>query len=520
MTMLAHRTRKENFALLAELYRYSSSAKFDNSYVRKCVLAIITLKYISDDWHSKYQYYIQQYDNNKELVDRKMGRERFILPSVADFNYLYKYIDKPDLGNIINIALLEIEFANKRKLEGLFRDIDFNNPIKNGTSATDWVMFLSQLVKIVSRMALESATDDGNSLHDMLSQVLNFWPLMMNFARGEYYRPPMALCDLLVELMSPKAGERIYDPACYIGALLVKAAAATKDPNGNPSDDYAIYGQEALDEISILTKINMLIHELDDAQIRPTDPIRNPIIVKERQLLKFDVLLSSLPWNIDKWGYETAEHDEFSRFKWGCPPETKGDLAYLQHMIATASDKGRIGIIVPNGVLFREGKELSIRKGIVNDNLLEAVIALPSNLFYGTKQACTILLLNKAKGENRNILFVNASKDYQADKRQHVLREKDIERIVSTYNNFKNNPHIITNSLLNYSVVVTPQEIADNNYNLTVSRYVDQNAIHDLSAVAVEKLQHDLEMLKTELKEIRMDIYLDLKKLGVEIGNT
>ncbi|MEZ2442337.1 N-6 DNA methylase [Chitinophaga sp. RCC_12] len=497
------------------------SRQFDSGYTGRCVLAMVLLKYINDYQDVRYQQYLRQYQGDHDLINRKMERERFVLPLGTNFITLHKQIHSHRLsaGNILNQYTRSIELANEHKLGDLFRDVDFNNATRAGASESDWRQFLVHLVAAVGKMTLVVANNNNKEIvrEMLLSRILSYWPIMSGFTGTEHFYAPTELHSLLIKLMAPKAGSRIFDPACNNGSLLIEAASAVTDIHNNPSDNYALYGQEALAEIVILTRIQMLLLELDDAQITIGDPIRSPLLTKEGELLEFDVLISNLPWNIHNWGHDIALNDKFNRFNWGIVPEMKGDWAYIQHMISAASPKGRIGVIIPHGLLFREGKEQQVRKAIVENNLLDAVIALPSNLFYFTKLPCVIILLDKNRGEKKEVLFINASGEFQADKRQNKLRVEDITHIVSVYKKFKEEFGVNNDRIeAQYSAVVLPQEIATNDYNFNVSRYVTSESNDTPLPMNIGELELDIEILKEELDEIRQNIKLNIQKLNIQ----
>lgn len=508
---MSFRVEKELWNLANQLRGKGDTS--DYGYTRKYLLALIFLKYVNDVWHTANMLYKKQYADDKELIARKMQRERFSLPPDADFNLLVDQIGNPKLGELVNRTFIKIEAANRSKLDGLFRNVDFLEPVN---ANRHWTVFLADMIRAVSRMELATVGKQyKDDTGDIFAQVLTFWPFSIS-SRDEYHFGPIALCELLVRLVAPQAGDRIYDPFSNVGTLLSKAAASIRNNSSSPSDDFFLFGQERSLETITLSRMRMLMQELDDAQITVGDPIRNPLLIKgSQQLLKFDVSLSIPPWNVYGWGHEIAVMDPFKRFEWGIPPERKGDLANIQHMIATLSDKGRMGVVVPLGLLFREGRELAIRQGIITDNLLDAVIVLPSNLFFTTSQACAIMIFNKDRSKSKNVLFIDASQEFEPDKRQNKLRPQDIDHIVTTYCDFKSNSTVNSKALQSkYSAVVTPEDIATNNYNLNVPRYIDAGK-EDTPLASTDNLKKELEVLENELIEIRKDIGSHLEKLGL-----
>src|SRR5690606_26193320 len=252
---------------------------------------------------------------------------------------------------------------------------------------------------------------------------------------GEFYTPS-EVSTLLAKLVDPQPGNRICDPACGSGSLLIKVAKEIEGKN------YALYGQENNGSTWALSRMNMFLHEEDNAVIEWGDTLNNPQLKEEDSLMKFDIVVANPPFSLDKWGAENADADTYKRFHRGVPPKSKGDYAFISHMIETTyQDSGKVGVIVPHGVLFRGSSEGKIRQKLIEENMLEAVIGLPANLFFGTGIPAAILIFNKAKGDNKDILFVDASEGYESGTSQNRLRDKDIDKIVNTYRAFqKANP--------------------------------------------------------------------------------
>jgi len=320
---------------------------------------------------------------------------------------------------------------------------------------------------------------------------------------GEFYTPH-EVSELLARLISPKKGARICDPTCGSGSLLITVAEEVKNKDGISSGDFSLYGQESNGDTWALCKLNMFLHGMDAASIEWKDTINNPKLLEGEGLMKFDVVIANPPFSLDKWGHEGAEADRFKRFLRGIPPRSKGDYAFILHMIDTALPNGKIGVIVPHGVLFRGSAEGKIRKALIDENLLEAVIGLPGNLFFGTGIPAAILIFNKAKGKNRDILFIDASKEYQEGKKQNKLRKQDIEKIVGAYN--------ASEDISKYAHRAALDEIIDNDYNLNIPRYVD--TFEEEEPVDIESVQKEIDTLENELTEVRKEISNYLKELG------
>lgn len=281
---------------------------------------------------------------------------------------------------------------------------------------------------------------------------------------GEFYTPH-EVSVLLAKLLAPKAGDRICDPACGSGSLLITVAEEVPFKSGTHIRDCSLFGQESNGGTWALSKMNMFLHEMDAAHIEWGDTINTPRLLEVDHLMKFEIVAANPPFSLDKWGAEHAASDPFKRFLRGVPPKTKGDFAFILHMIETAVEStGKIGVIVPHGVLFRGGAEKIIREKLIRENLLEAVVGLPANLFFGTSIPAAILIFNKGK-KQKDVLFVDASREFEAGKKQNKLRDQHIKKVVDA---FKKKQEIEK-----YSHKATFEEIQKNDFNLNIPRYVD-----------------------------------------------
>ena len=482
----------------------------DSSSYKQYILVMMFLKYLSDYRKDKYEELTARY-HDEELVRRKLSRERFILDETCTFDYLVSKKNEPNLGEIINKALDKIEEDNRLKLEGVFRGVDFNSEANLGETI-DRNRRLYHLISDFENPKLNFRPSVVGKV-DIIGNAYMY--LIERFAEGsgkkggEFYTPH-EVSRLLARLMAPGPGSRIYDPTCGSGSLLITVAEEVRDAEGNPSHDFAIYGQESNGETRALTKMNMFLHGLDAARIELGDTINNPKLKAGDALMKFDVVVANPPFSLDKWGADRAMSDAYGRFKpWGVPPKTKGDYAFILHMIASANETGRVGVIVPHGVLFRGSSEGPIRTKLIEANLLDAVIGLPSNLFFGTSIPAAILLFAKGRAR-REVLFVDASRDFEPGKRQNKLREADLDRIVSTYRAFRRGENAAIDK---YSAVVTTEQMAANDFNLNIPRYVDTFEAQD--EINVGKLQLEINALEQDLTQVRAEMAGYLVELGL-----
>ena len=340
----------------------------DPANYKDYILTMLFLKYMSDLWLDRKAEYEARYKGNAARVERALSRERFVMPPESDYYYLYENRDRPNIGELINIALERIEEENKEKLENVFRNIDFNSePFLGATRERN--RRLRSLLEDFHRDELDFHKDHVGHL-DVLGNTYEY--LIGRFAAqagkkaGEFFTPP-EVSLLLARLIGPKPGDRICDPTCGSGSLLLKVAAEI--PDGN----CALYGQEMNGSTWALCRMNMFLHERDSARIEWGDTLNHPRLVEDDALMKFDVVVANPPFSLDKWGQEDAGADPFQRYWRGIPPKSKGDYAFITHMIETAvENSGRVGVVVPHGVLFRGGAEGKIRRRLIDENLLEA----------------------------------------------------------------------------------------------------------------------------------------------------
>jgi type I restriction enzyme M protein len=324
---------------------------------------------------------------------------------------------------------------------------------------------------------------------------------------GEFYTPS-EVSRLLARLAAPKPGDTICDPACGSGSLLICAAEQVG------SENFALYGQEVNGATWALARMNMFLHAKDAARIEWCDTLNSPALVEGDHLMKFDVVLANPPFSLDKWGAENVETDPFKRYWRGIPPKSKGDYAFITHMIEIARrQSGRVAVVVPHGVLFRGGAEGRIRQALIEANLLDAVVGLPANLFTTTGIPVAILIFDRSReagGANAarlDVLFIDASKAFTPGKTQNVMDEAHIAKVLDTY--------VARAEITKYSHRATAQEIAENDFNLNIPRYVD--TFEPEEEIDVAALQRQINTLDAELVEVRARMAGYLKELGVDV---
>lgn len=502
----------------------------DPSVYKDYVLTMLFIKYLSDVHDDMFEGYLKKYGGDKERARRAMELERFVVPENSHFRYLFDRRNEVNIGELIDIGLADLVEANREKLysqdgAGIFQNISFNSSVLGDQKDKNTRL----------KNLLLDFDDDDLDLKpshlagaDIIGDAYMF--LIERFASdagkkaGEFFTPK-EVSTLIARLTKSKPGSRICDPTCGSGSLLIKAGLEVG------SDNYALYGQEANGSTWALAVMNMFLHGIDNAVIRWGDTIRNPKLKEGDALMKFDTVVANPPFSLDKWGkvedkkdgkndenkkgtdYDPAK-DQYDRFWRGVPPKSKGDWAFISHMIEIAHQgHGKVGVVVPHGVLFRGSSEGKIRQRTIEENLLEAVIGLPANLFFGTGIPAAILIFNKGKGDNTDVLFIDASQHFESVKNQNRLRDSDIDRIVEAHRKFNAGEFSAGVVEDKYSYVATRADIEENDFNLNIPRYVD--TFEEEAEVDIASVQSEIDRLELELTTVQSELNKYLKELGV-----
>ncbi|MBX3085032.1 MAG: type I restriction-modification system subunit M [Anaerolineae bacterium] len=476
----------------------------DPSEYKNYILVMLFVKYISDVWQDHYEQFTRDFNGDEERVQRRLRNERFVLPPGTDFYSLYNQRGADNLGEVIDKALDAIEEANKAKLQDVFRNISFNSEANLGRTAERNQRLQNLLADFNDpRLNLRPSRIGGI---DVIGNAYEY--LIARFASGagkkagEFYTPA-EVSQLLATLIDPQPGDRICDPACGSGSLLIKCAQQVG------SENYSLWGQEANGGTWALCMMNMFLHGMNQPTIQWGDTLRNPQLLEGGKLRRFNVVVANPPFSLDKWGAENAIKDQYNRFHRGTPPKSKADYAFISHMIETIyadpTQNGRVGVIVPHGVLFRGSAEGAIRQKLIDENLLDAVIGLPANLFFGTGIPAAILIFKRQRPDD-NVLFIDASRDFEAGTNQNRLRPQDIERVVTAY---RQRQHADK-----YAYLATRAELIENDYNLNIPRYVDTFEAED--KIDVRAVQAEINQLESQLVDVKTRMAAYLRELGLD----
>ena len=476
----------------------------DPAQYKDYILVMLFVKYISDIWNDHYETYRKEYRDDEVRIRRRLQRERFVLPEDNSFYDLYENRNEANIGELINVALENIETRNRLKLEGVFRNIDFNSEANLGKTK-DRNRRLKALLEDLNKPELDMRPSrvPGDVIGNTCIYLIGRFASDAGKKAGEFYTPHK-VSELVAKLCAPKPSARICDPACGSGGLLIEAAQVV----GN--DDYALYGMEVNGSTWALARMNMFLHGADAGRIEWCDTLTAPALVENDRLMKFDNVVANPPFSLKKWGAEAVSEDPYNRFWRGLPPVSRGDFAFISHMIEIAvGNRGRVAVVVPHGVLFRGAAEGRIRRKLIEDNLLDTVIGLPGNLFPTTSIPVAILIFDRSReygGTNagrKDVLFVDASKDYQPGKNQNALLDEHIDKILETCKERRN--------VEKYAHLAGFDEIEENDFNLNIPRYVD--TFEEEEEIDIDAVQREIDQLEEELSRVRTEMAEKMKEI-------
>jgi type I restriction enzyme M protein len=493
---------------------------------------MLFVKYLSDTYLESIDKLKKRY-NGPVRLQRAINRLPFVIKEEHTFSWLYDNRYNDNLGELINMALRGIEDDNPSLFTGIFRNIDFNseamlgNHKQRNTRLRELLEDFESLDLRPSSIQPEEGKVTADTIGDAYEYMIGEFAGQAGKKAGTFFTPP-EVSELMARIVNPKISDTMYDPTCGSGSLLIKTGkTASKKENDNVKT-LALYGQEMNGSNWSMAKMNMFLHDILDARIEWGDTFANPLhLDSDGNLMQFDVIVANMPFSQDKWaaGFNTggettgkgkefkmeASLDKFHRFDWGVPPASKGDWAFLLHMIASLKSGGRIAAVAPHGVLFRGASEGRIRQVVIEKNLLDAVIGLPANLFYGTSIPACIIVFKKNRNRD-DVLFIDASgKDengnlrYRKDKNQNRLETKHIENIVNAYKNRVD--------IKKFARTATIDEVKANEYNLNIPRYMD--TFEEEALVDIEEVKTNIANIQKELAGVEAQMARYLKELGL-----
>lgn len=447
----------------SQLEQYLSKAAWilkgpvDASDFKSYIFPLLFFKRISDVYDEEYEIALKESGNDKDYASLKEFH-RFIIPKKCHWRDVRE--TSVNVGVKIQYAIREIESANQKYLDGIFGDVQWSNKEKLSDE------LLNNLIDHFSQYNLSNSSISADILGNAYEYLIKHFADLTNKKAGEFYTP-RSVVHLMTKIIDPRENESIYDPACGTGGMLIEGLEYLKNSNFNPRT-LKIYGQESNLTTSAIARINLFLHNAEDFNIFKGDTLRDPGFFEKDNLKTFDCVIANPPFSLEDWGSENWASDPYGRNIADVPPKKNGDMAWVQHMIKSMNNNGRMAIVLPNGVLFRKGSEARIRKYLIEEDLIETIISLGPNIFYGTQLAPCIIVIKKKKDDKKKnkIFFINASDQVRAGKSQNYLEESHVKKIFETYKNYEN--------IENYSKITSADELKVKNYSLNISLYVEK----------------------------------------------
>jgi type I restriction enzyme M protein len=408
---------------------------------------------------------------------------RFQIPEACHWRDVRKRT--VNVGQALQHAFRKIEKVNPQTLYGIFGDAQWTNKERLSDE------LLRDLIEHFSRLPLGNQVAESDLLGQAYEYLIKKFADATNRKAGEFYTP-RSVVRLMVNILDPREGDTICDPACGTGGMLLEAVKHVKGAGGNVRTLWGhLYGQEKNLTTSAISRINLFLHGVEDFQIVRGDTLRQPAFFEGDKLATFDCVIANPPFSLERWGEEVWASDPYGRNFAGLPPRKSGDYAWVQHMIKSMDPRtGRMAVVLPHGALFRMGVEGKIRRAILERDLLDTVIGLGPNLFYGTGLAAAILVFRTRKeaGRAERVLIIDASKEFKRGRNQNTLEPEHVERIFSWYRDYRDVPGVAR--------VVPIVEIAEKDCNLNIPRYVEP--VTEEKTVTVKEALADLQQALTE----------------------
>ena len=484
---------------LSQLEQYLSKAAWilkgpvDASDFKVYIFPLLFFKRVSDVYDEEYQTALEESEGDIEYANLPEFH-RFIIPEGCHWKNVRE--TTTNVGLAIEKALRGIEQANQEFLYGIFGDAQWSNKNKLRDA------LLVDLVEHFSQYTLGRKNVEPDMLGNAYEYLIKHFADLTNKKAGEFYTP-RSVVHLLGLILDPHEGETIYDPACGTGGMLLECVDHLKD-NKEDFRTLKLFGQEKNLTSSSIARMNMFLHGIEDFSIVRGDTLRNPAFFEADGLRTFDCVIANPPFSLKEWGAENWANDAYGRNIAGVPPKGNGDMAWVQHMIKSMNSTGRMTVVLPHGALFRKGAEGKIRRELLEQDMLEAVIGLGPNIFYGTQLAACVMVFkqNKDADKKKKVLFIDASDQVRVGRAQNYLEPNNVNQIFDWFNDYKD--------VENYVKVASKDDLLENDYNLNIPLYVEkiiednlpsvEEALSDLKSAWSESLKAE-EKFKTILKE-------------------
>ena len=484
---------------LSQLEQYLSKAAWilkgpvDASDFKVYIFPLLFFKRVSDVYDEEYQTALEESEGDKEYANLPEFH-RFIIPEGCHWKDVRE--TTTNVGLAIEKALRGIEQANQEFLYGIFGDAQWSN--KNKLSDR----LLIDLIEHFSQYDLNNSNVDSDLLGNSYEYLIKHFADLTNKKAGEFYTP-RSVVHLLGLILDPHEGETIYDPACGTGGMLLECVDHLKH-NKEDFRTLKLFGQEKNLTSSSIARMNMFLHGIEDFSIVRGDTLRNPAFFEADGLKTFDCVIANPPFSLKEWGAENWANDPYGRNIAGVPPAGNGDMAWVQHMIKSMNSTGRMTVVLPHGALFRKGAEGKIRKELLEQDMLEAVVGLGPNIFYGTQLAACVLVFKKKKEATKKdkVLFIDASDQVRVGRAQNFLEPNNVNQIFDWFTSYQD--------VENYVKVASKTDLEENDFNLNIPLYVEkiiednlpsvEEALTDLKTAWNDSLKAE-EKFKTILKE-------------------
>jgi type I restriction enzyme M protein len=467
----------------------------DASDYKTYIFPILFFKRICDVYDEEFADAMSQVHD----VELAMGDMFHRLKIPATCHWKHVFAETKDIGQALKDAFRGIELANENLL-GIFGDASWTNKERLSDE------LLSTLLNHFNRINLGVASVRDDDMGRAYEYLIKRFADKANKKAGEFYTP-RTIVRLMVNILDPQAGESVYDPACGTGGMLLETIHHVKENGGDPRL-LKIKGQEKNLTTEAIARMNLFLHGQEDFDIVRGDTLRDPKFIVEDKLEQFDCVIANPPFSLQEWGCDKWTSDPYGRAEMGLAPQTNGDFAWVQHMLTSLNDKGRMAVVLPHGVLFRAGAEGKIRTELLKKNRIEAIIGVASNLFYGTGIPACILVLRKSRSASQkdHVLIINAEEIFTKGRAQNTLTEQQADQIYRTYKE-QRSKGIEATPVVGVTRWVPITEIKANDFNLNIARYVQkpleeetttvEQALSDfkLKLATLEKAEQELEEL-------------------------